>query len=71
MFSKAQKQLIAEKVEKILLEVGHPEMPADRPVFKLHVQGKEAWSWADIEPNWTYSYEDPGVNPFNEAMGGS
>lgn len=54
MFSMAEKKKIAAAVEKVLLEIAHPEMPAERPSFKLHVEGKEDWSWADIEPNWKY-----------------
>lgn len=70
MFSKAQKQHIAAVIEKTLLEIGHPEMPTKRPRFHLHVDGKEGWSWADIEPNWIYEAGDvsQGVNPHNEAM---
>jgi len=69
MFSLKQKQLIAEKVEEVLLSFNHPEMPASQPMFHLHVDGREAWSFADIEPNWTFSKETPpGVNPWNEAM---
>ena len=29
-------------------------MTKERPSFKLHVDGKELWSLADIEPNWKY-----------------
>ena len=68
MFSVAQKQQIAAAVEKTLLGFNHPEMPKERPSFKLHVNGKESWSWADIEPNWTYESKKPGVNPFNEMV---
>ena len=67
MFSKAEKQFIAHKLEEILLSLNHPEMPTEKPKFKLHVDGKEGWSYADIEPNWTYGpTNQPGVNPFNE-----
>lgn len=70
MFSKAQKQRIAAAIEKVLLDIAHPEMPTERPRFHLHVDGKESWSWADIEPNWVYETGEktPGVNPHNEAM---
>lgn len=67
MFSSKEKQAIASRIEELLLEVNHPEMPKDKPMFKLHVKGKESWSWADIEPNWSFSIEEPpGINPFNE-----
>lgn len=69
MFSKAQKQHIAAEVEKLLLSLNHPEMPKERPMFKLRVEGAESWSWADIEPNHTFSAENPpGVNAFNELQ---
>ena len=55
MFSVEEKQKIADAVERVLLSFNHPEMPTNRPVFSLHVDGKEDWSWADIEPNWKYS----------------
>ena len=44
MFSMAEKMLIAGTLEKVLLEIGHPEMPKEKPYFKLHVDGKEKWS---------------------------
>jgi hypothetical protein len=72
MFSVAQKRHIAETVEKALLELKHPEMPTEKPRFHLHVDGAESWSWADIEPNWTFDDNHaPGVNPFNEAVAAS
>jgi len=70
MFSLQQKRYIAAKIERLLLEIGHPEMPTEKPRFKLHVDGKADWSYADIEPNWTFddATEKPGVNPHNEFM---
>jgi len=67
MFSVKEKQMIANEIEKLLLSLNHPEMPNEKPKFKLHVDGVTDWSWADIEPNWTYNENNkPGVNPFNE-----
>lgn len=67
MFSFKEKQAIAAAVEKVLLDLKHPEMPDEKPSFTLHVDGKESWSWADIKPNWTFSATNPpGVNMFNE-----
>ena len=37
----------------------------EKPDFKIHIDGKESWSWADIEPNW--KYEDKPGNPWNEV----
>lgn len=69
MFSVAQKQHIAGIVEKALLELKHPEMPTERPLFSLHVRGKAKWSWADITPNWAFDETNkPGVNPWNEKV---
>ena len=69
MFSVAQKRQIAEAVEKVLLDLHHPEMPTEKPRFRLHVDGAESWSWADIEPNWTFDDDHrPGVNPHNETV---
>ena len=53
MFSPEQKRIIAATVESILLTMNNHEMPKEKPIFHLHVNGKEDWSWADIKPNWT------------------
>lgn len=67
MFSIEQKKKIAEEVEKLILSFNHPEMPKEKPKFKLHIEGKESWSWADIEPNWTFTENNkPNINMFNE-----
>ena len=66
MFSVAQKRDIAAKVEQILRDTGHPELPDGEIRFLLHVPGAEAWSWADIRNNG--SVINPSVNPHNEAQ---
>lgn len=66
MFSIKEKQKIAAAIEKVLLEIDHPEMPKEKPKFKLHVDGKESWSWADIEPNWTYEDRPATTTHWNE-----
>lgn len=69
MFSFEQKRQIAAAVEKILLDINHPEMPKEKPSFQLHVDGAESWSWADINPNWMFGEDNqPGVNPHNERV---
>ncbi len=68
MFSVAQKKEIAKKVEEVILSFNHPEMPKEKPEFKLHIDGVENWSWADIEPNWKYENKEPSFNPHNEAQ---
>ena len=68
MFSVKEKQYISQVIERTILELKHPEMPKEKPIFKLHINGKEDWSWADIEPNWKYGIDNPPkVNPFNEV----
>ena len=69
MFSLAQKQKIAHEVEQSIMNIGHPEMPTERPDFTVHIKGKESWSWAEIRPNWTFDERNrPSVNPHNEAQ---
>jgi len=68
MFSMKEKQFIASEIEKLLLKLNHPEMPKEKPMFSLRVDGKESWSWAEIQPNWTFDKDrQPGVNPWNEV----
>jgi len=67
MFSKEQKQFIAKEFEKIILRLDHPEMPKEKPIFQLHIEGKEAWSWADIEPNWIYDKHNSYENKSKEG----
>lgn len=68
MFSMAEKRKIADAVEKVILDLKHPEMPGEKPKFHLHIDGKEGWSFADIKPNWIFDdgHEKAGINPFNE-----
>lgn len=64
MFSVAQKKLIASKVQQILRETAHPELPDTEIQFHLHVDGAASWSWADIQNNG--AVDNPGINPWNE-----
>lgn len=66
MFSVKQKRGIAEKVQAILRETNHPELPEGEIAFSLHVDGAEAWSWADIQNNGAIT--DPGKNIWNEIQ---
>jgi hypothetical protein len=66
MFSVQQKREISEKVQSILRETKHPELPKGEIQFLLHVDGTESWSWADIKNNG--SVVSPGVNPWNELQ---
>lgn len=66
MFSVNQKRTIAEKVQQILRETNHPELPEGEIQFALHVDGAENWSWADIRNNG--AVDNPGINPWNEMQ---
>lgn len=66
MFSVRQKKEIAEKVQQILRETNHPELPKGEIQFLLHVDGAALWSWADIRNNGTV--QNPNVNPWNEKQ---
>ena len=66
MFSIAQKRAIADAVQKILRDTNHPELPEGEIPFRLHVDGAEPWSWADIANNGAVS--EPAVNPWNERQ---
>ena len=68
MFSMREKQHLATVIERALLDLKHPEMPLEHPQFHLHVEGKETWSYAEIDPNWTFGTTNPPqVNPWNES----
>lgn len=68
MFSLQEKQKIAAAIEKLLLDLKHPEMSLDRPKFLLRVWGKEDWSWANIQPNWTFNdLNPPETTAWNEG----
>lgn len=66
MFSMREKREIADKVQKILRETNHLELPEGEIVFQLHVEGEENWSWADIHNN--KSVPNPHINSWNEEM---
>ena len=66
MFSVAQKREIAEKVQRILRETNHPELPDGEISFHLHVDGAESWSWADIKNNGAVT--NPTVSQWNEKQ---
>jgi len=66
VFSVQQKREISEKVQAILRETNHPELPTGEISFLLHVDGNNPLSWADIRNNRAVT--DPGVNPWNEQQ---
>lgn len=62
MFSVRQKQLISKKIQEILKETNHPELPDGEISFNLHVEGSEKWSWADIKNNGSVDLNKPPEN---------
>jgi len=66
MFSVRQKREISDKVQGILRETNHPELPNGEIKFHLHVDGAESGSWADIKNNG--DVPNPDVNPYNELQ---
>lgn len=67
MFSMQEKIKIADTIEKLLLKLDHPEMPKEKPKFHLRVDGEQSWSFAEIDPNWTFNDKNkPTSNVFNE-----
>lgn len=64
MFSVAEKRDIADKIQKVLRDTGHTELPTGEIKFSIPIDGAEAWSWADIKNNGAVF--DPSVNPWNE-----
>ena len=69
MFSIRQKTEISNKVQKILRETNHPELPKEEIQFKLHIDGAEKWSWADIKNNGAVQGSPIGISTvFNELQ---
>ena len=66
MFRVRDKRLIADKVQAILRETNHPELPTGEINFRLHVDGAKSWSWANIQNNG--SEPEPGVTSWNEKQ---
>ena len=66
MFSMKQKREIAEKVQQVLRDTAHPELPEGEIQFALHVDGADNWSWADIRNNGDVI--EPGINPYSEML---
>ena len=66
MFSVRQKREIADKIQRILRETDHPELPEGEIQFQIHVDGAQDWFWADIKNNGVV--ENPSVNPHNEMQ---
>lgn len=61
MFSPDLKRMIAEKVQQILQDTKHPELPEGKINFILHVDGEFPDSWANITNNNTDIVAIPGI----------
>ena len=74
MFSVRQKTEIADKIQKILRETNHPELPDGEIKFQIHVDGAELWSWADIRNNVDATFGGPTIgflhNELTDTKGG-
>ena len=68
MFSVRQKKMISESIEKLIRYINHPEMDNDNIRFRIHIDGKEPWSFADITDNKTAQDNGVRVNPWNESQ---
>ena len=66
MFSVRQKRDISEKIQQILRETNHPELPESEIQFSLRVDGAQSWSWAEIQNNGAII--SPSINLWNEAQ---
>jgi hypothetical protein len=66
MFSIAQKRDIADKIQSILRETNHPELPEGEITFRIFIEGNEPWSWANITNNG--NCPNPDINPHNEFV---
>ena len=66
MFSVRQKREIASKIQRILRDTKHPELPEGEIEFLIRINGAKAWSWADIKNNGAVPV--PSVNPHNEQQ---
>ena len=64
MFSVGVKREISDKIQKILKDTNHPELPDGEVSFLIRVEGEKSWSWAEIRNNG--SVVNPTINLWNE-----
>ena len=67
MFSVRQKRDIANKIQQVLRDTGHPELPEGEIQFSIYVAGNSNSSWGRIQNNGTVP--NPSVNSWNEYQG--
>ena len=53
MFSVKEKQKLSRKIEELIRELNHPEMDNSNIRFKIHIDGMDKLSYADITDNKT------------------
>ena len=68
MFSSDMKYMIAKKVQEILQETHHQELPKGEISFLLHVDGAEAESWANIHNNGASEPRVPNSLTMNKSV---
>jgi hypothetical protein len=68
MFSIQEKRDLANKIQELIRATNHPELPSGNIKFRIHIDGAEAWSWADIQDN--ASVPITYLNPWHELQGG-
>ena len=61
MFSRQQKREISMRVQAILQSTADEELPDGEIQFILHVDGEDAWSWANIRNNSARDLPVPNV----------
>ncbi len=66
MFSVRQKREIAGKIQEVLQDTGHPELPLGEIHFRLYVDGATPAYSAVIHNNGAVL--NPSVNPHNEVQ---
>jgi hypothetical protein len=68
MFSPELKKEISEKIQQILRETNHPELPEGEIPFILHVDGGYGSSWANIRNTGNRHLPAPEILVQNMSM---
>jgi len=68
MFSNKVKSEISEKIQKILQETKHPELPEGEIPFLLHVDGESHDAWANIRNSRDRSVPAPSILVRNMSL---
>lgn len=67
MFSMKEKRQLSDKIQRLIRETNHPELPEAGTEIEFHIRicGRESWSFCDIKNN--AAAPSPSINPWNEA----